>query len=95
MQIRTNFRHKLKYQGFAASSWQDHKHILTLDEIHEQVSILKHPKIQNLLCKRLNPRSISQPFPASFVFVALLALKTGFVATGVHCRRSTSEIREF
>ena len=33
MQIRTYFRHKLKYQRFAASSLQDRKHILTLDEV--------------------------------------------------------------
>ena len=75
MQIRINFRHKLKYQSFAASGWQDHKHILTLAEIPEQVSNLKSPKIQNLLCillcKPLSARSNSQPFTASFVFVAL------------------------
>ena len=93
MQIRTDFQYKLKYQRFAASSWQDHKHILTLDEIPEQVSILKSQKIQNLmcivLCKPLTTRLNSQPFTASFVFVAVLSLKTGFVATQVHyCRVS-------
>ena len=54
-----------KIKDFAASSWQDHKHILTLDEIPEQVSILKSPKIQNLLCielcKLVNARSNSEP----------------------------------
>ena len=96
MQIRTNFQHKLKCQRFAAFIWQDHKHILTLDEIPEHVSILKSPKIQNLLCivlcKPLNTRSSSQPSSASFVFVALLELETGLVAIGVHYRRSTTEI---
>ena len=42
--------------------------------------------------KPLNTRSNSLPSTASFVFVAVLALKPGFVATGVHYRRSTSEI---
>ena len=71
--------------------------MLTLDEIPEQVSILESPKIQNLLClvlcKPQNARSKSQPSTACFVFVALHALKTGFVASGVQYRRSYSEIK--
>ena len=70
--------------------------MLTLDKIPEQVSILKSPKIQNLLCivlcKPQNARSNSQPSTAFVVFVALHALKTGFVASGVQYRRSNSEI---
>ena len=89
MQIRANFLSQLKYQRFAASSWQDHKHILTFEEIPEQVSILKSPKIQNLLCivlcKPLNAPSNSQPSTTSFIFVTLLVFKTSFVANGVHC----------
>ena len=94
MQIQTNSRHKSKYQIFSASSWQDRKHILTLDEIPQQVSILESPKSRIycvLYCANLLAQIHSLP-PPVFISVALLALLTGFVATGVHYRRSTNEI---
>ena len=86
MQIRTNFRHKLKYQRFAASSWQDRKHILTLDEVKlrplpEQVSILKSPKIQNSvhIVLHLETHARIQDLPPPFLFpIPCSELKTGF-----------------